>query len=64
MRTARNQLLLALAVLVFCAPLIAATQPVHAAHALGSADPLALLPKTYAWWLRRREEVRKISPVP
>src|SRR6516225_7139703 len=34
MRTARNQLLLALAVLVFCAPLIAATQPVHAAHAL------------------------------
>jgi len=34
MRTARNQQLLALAVLAFCAPLIAATQPVHAAHAL------------------------------
>jgi 2,4-dienoyl-CoA reductase-like NADH-dependent reductase (Old Yellow Enzyme family) len=36
--------------------------PVHAAQALGSADPLALLPKTYAWWLRRREEVRKLYP--
>jgi 2,4-dienoyl-CoA reductase-like NADH-dependent reductase (Old Yellow Enzyme family) len=35
--------------------------PVHAAQSLGSADPLALLPPTYAWWLRRREEVRKIS---
>ena len=35
--------------------------PVHAAAALGAADPLALLPKTYAWWLRRRDEVRKIS---
>jgi 2,4-dienoyl-CoA reductase-like NADH-dependent reductase (Old Yellow Enzyme family) len=36
--------------------------PVHAAQALGSADPLALLPRTYAWWLRRREEVRKLYP--
>jgi hypothetical protein len=36
--------------------------PVHAAEALGSADPLALLPRSYAWWLRRREEVRKLSP--
>ena len=35
--------------------------PVHAAKALGAGDPLDLLPKTYAWWLRRREEVRKLS---
>jgi 2,4-dienoyl-CoA reductase-like NADH-dependent reductase (Old Yellow Enzyme family) len=35
--------------------------PAHAAKALGLPDPLALLPKTYAWWLRRREEVRKLS---
>ena len=35
--------------------------PAHAAMELGVADPLALLPSTYAWWLRRREEVRKIS---
>lgn len=35
--------------------------PAHAAKELGVADPLALLPKTYAWWLRRREEVRKLS---
>jgi hypothetical protein len=28
----------------------------------GSADPLALLPQSYAWWLRRREEVRKLYP--
>jgi 2,4-dienoyl-CoA reductase-like NADH-dependent reductase (Old Yellow Enzyme family) len=36
--------------------------PVHAAQALGSADPLALLPRSYAWWLQRREEVRKLYP--
>ena len=36
--------------------------PVHAAKALGGPDPLDLLPKTYAWWLRRREEVRKLYP--
>jgi 2,4-dienoyl-CoA reductase-like NADH-dependent reductase (Old Yellow Enzyme family) len=35
--------------------------PAHAARELGVADPLALLPKTYAWWLRRREEVRSLS---
>jgi 2,4-dienoyl-CoA reductase-like NADH-dependent reductase (Old Yellow Enzyme family) len=35
--------------------------PAHAAQALGGADPLALLPKPYAWWLRRRDEVRKLS---
>jgi 2,4-dienoyl-CoA reductase-like NADH-dependent reductase (Old Yellow Enzyme family) len=36
--------------------------PVHAAKALGGSDPLDLLPETYAWWLRRREEVRKLYP--
>jgi 2,4-dienoyl-CoA reductase-like NADH-dependent reductase (Old Yellow Enzyme family) len=35
--------------------------PAHAAKALGAPDPLALLPKTYAWWLRRREDVRSLS---
>ena len=35
--------------------------PVHAAQALGG-DPLALLPPSYAWWLRRREEVRTLYP--
>jgi len=35
--------------------------PAHAAKELGVADALALLPKTYAWWLRRREEVRSLS---
>lgn len=36
--------------------------PVHAAQELRVADPLALLPETYAWWLRRREEVRSLYP--
>ena len=35
--------------------------PAHAAKELGVQDPLALLPKTYAWWLRRREEVRELT---
>lgn len=35
--------------------------PAHAAKELGVADPLALLPQTYAWWLRHREEVRSLS---
>src|SRR5580704_7802224 len=35
--------------------------PVHAAQTLGGADPLALLPQSYAWWLRRRDEVRKLT---
>jgi 2,4-dienoyl-CoA reductase-like NADH-dependent reductase (Old Yellow Enzyme family) len=35
--------------------------PVHAAKELGAADPLELLPETYAWWLRRREETRKLT---
>ena len=36
--------------------------PLHAAQALGSGDPLALLPPSYSWWLRRREEVRTRYP--
>jgi len=35
--------------------------PMHAAQALGGVDPLDLAPKSYAWWLRRREEVRRVS---
>jgi 2,4-dienoyl-CoA reductase-like NADH-dependent reductase (Old Yellow Enzyme family) len=35
--------------------------PAHAARELGVADPLELLPKTYAWWLRRRDETRKLG---
>jgi 2,4-dienoyl-CoA reductase-like NADH-dependent reductase (Old Yellow Enzyme family) len=35
--------------------------PMHAAAALGGVDPLELAPKSYAWWLRRREETRKVS---
>jgi 2,4-dienoyl-CoA reductase-like NADH-dependent reductase (Old Yellow Enzyme family) len=34
--------------------------PVHAAQALGGTDPLALLPQSYAWWLRRREQTRAL----
>ncbi|PZW40843.1 2,4-dienoyl-CoA reductase-like NADH-dependent reductase (Old Yellow Enzyme family) [Humitalea rosea] len=34
--------------------------PAHAAAALG-ADPLALLPPSYAWWLEKREEVRRLT---
>src|SRR3984885_2646344 len=36
--------------------------PAHAAQALRGGDPLALIPRSYAWWLRRREEVRKLYP--
>jgi 2,4-dienoyl-CoA reductase-like NADH-dependent reductase (Old Yellow Enzyme family) len=36
--------------------------PAHAAQALRMGDPLDLLPPSYAWWLRRREEVRKLYP--
>jgi len=35
--------------------------PIHAAEALG-ADPMTLLPRSYAWWLRRRQEVRNLHP--
>ena len=36
--------------------------PIHAAQTLGGIDPLDLAPPSYAWWLRRRDEVRKVSP--
>ncbi|MBC7781641.1 MAG: NADH:flavin oxidoreductase/NADH oxidase [Proteobacteria bacterium] len=35
--------------------------PVHAARALGEPDYLDLLPPDYAWWLKRREQVRALS---
>jgi 2,4-dienoyl-CoA reductase-like NADH-dependent reductase (Old Yellow Enzyme family) len=35
--------------------------PVHAARELGVPDYLGLLPKDYAWWLRRREQTLQIS---
>ncbi|MBI0538597.1 NADH:flavin oxidoreductase/NADH oxidase [Roseomonas sp. KE2513] len=35
--------------------------PVHAAAALGMAKPHELLPRPYAWWLQRREDVRALS---
>jgi 2,4-dienoyl-CoA reductase-like NADH-dependent reductase (Old Yellow Enzyme family) len=34
---------------------------VHAAKELGVPDYLEILPTTYAWWLNRREDVRKLS---
>ncbi|PJX23721.1 NADH:flavin oxidoreductase / NADH oxidase [Advenella sp. S44] len=36
--------------------------PVRAAQALGVSDYLDLLPNGYAWWLKRREQIREISP--
>ena len=36
--------------------------PIHAAQQLGGVDPLDLAPASYAWWLRRRDEVRKLYP--
>ena len=33
----------------------------HAARELGVTEPLGLLPESYQWWLKRREDVRKIS---
>jgi 2,4-dienoyl-CoA reductase-like NADH-dependent reductase (Old Yellow Enzyme family) len=36
--------------------------PIHAAQTLGGVDPLGLAPPSYAWWLRRREEVRTRYP--
>jgi len=35
--------------------------PVHAAATLGAGDPLDLLPRSYGWWLTRREDVARIS---
>lgn len=34
---------------------------VHAAKELGVPDYLSSLPTTYAWWLNRREDVRKLT---
>ena len=38
--------------------------PAHAAKELGVANYLDLLPIGYSWWLRRREDIRKLSPPP
>lgn len=35
--------------------------PVHAARELGVPDYLDLLPLGYAWWLKRREEIRDLT---
>jgi 2,4-dienoyl-CoA reductase-like NADH-dependent reductase (Old Yellow Enzyme family) len=35
--------------------------PIHAAQELG-ADPLAFMPESYAWWLKRRIEARQRYP--
>jgi 2,4-dienoyl-CoA reductase-like NADH-dependent reductase (Old Yellow Enzyme family) len=35
--------------------------PVHAARELGVENYLDLLPLGYAWWLKRREEIRDVS---
>ena len=36
--------------------------PVHAAKELGCGDYLDLLPPAYAWWLKRREQIRALAP--
>lgn len=36
--------------------------PVHAAKALGLPAYLDLLPPAYAWWLKRREQIRELMP--
>ena len=36
--------------------------PLHAAQALGAADPLSLLPRPYAWWLQRRADQQRRFP--
>lgn len=38
--------------------------PVHAAKELGVPNYLDLLPIGYAWWLKRREQIREISKSP
>jgi 2,4-dienoyl-CoA reductase-like NADH-dependent reductase (Old Yellow Enzyme family) len=35
--------------------------PAHAARALGVPDYLDLLPPSYAWWLKRREDIRRVT---
>lgn len=34
---------------------------VHAARELGVANYHELLPRTYAWWIKRRDEIRQVS---
>jgi 2,4-dienoyl-CoA reductase-like NADH-dependent reductase (Old Yellow Enzyme family) len=34
---------------------------VNAAQALGEKDYLDMLPPLYAWWLKRREEIRRLT---
>jgi 2,4-dienoyl-CoA reductase-like NADH-dependent reductase (Old Yellow Enzyme family) len=36
--------------------------PVHAAKSLGMKDYLDLLPPSYKWWLKRREEIISLTP--
>jgi 2,4-dienoyl-CoA reductase-like NADH-dependent reductase (Old Yellow Enzyme family) len=35
--------------------------PVHAARELGVPGYLDLLPRGYAWWLKRREDTRRVT---
>ena len=35
--------------------------PAHAARELGVANYLDLLPRGYAWWLKRREDIRRVT---
>ena len=35
--------------------------PAHAARELGVPDYLDLLPRSYAWWLKRREDIRRVT---
>lgn len=35
--------------------------PVHAARELGVTNYLDLLPRGYAWWLKRREDIRRVT---
>jgi 2,4-dienoyl-CoA reductase-like NADH-dependent reductase (Old Yellow Enzyme family) len=36
--------------------------PVHAAKELGIENYLDILPRGLSWWLKRREEVRRLKP--
>lgn len=35
--------------------------PVHAARELGVPDYLDMLPQSYSWWLKRREDIRRVT---
>ena len=35
--------------------------PAHAARELGVPNYLDLLPRGYAWWLKRREDIRRVT---